>query len=135
VIPWKLAGSALGALLVVGAVWAAYSYVTRLSDDLASTQRALQAEMIARASADALATSLRDQHDAMATRLRELDARNAAVRTEISTIRSQIQALDLRRLVTENPDEAARRLNGLARDADRLLDRAAGTGGAGGSAP
>lgn len=133
----KLAGAALGALFVLGALFAAYSYVDALSERLSASQTALAREQDARAASDARADDWKRQHDQTLARLEILSEANRRSNDKITALNRQISTLNIARTVDADPAGTADRLNSLNRDLNRLLERATGArdgdGGAAGA--
>lgn len=128
----KLAGAALGALFVLGALFAAYSYVDALSERLSASQTALAREQDARAASDARASDWKRQHDQALARLEALSEANRRSNDRITALNRQISTLNIARTVDADPAGTADRLNAITRDLNRLLERASGAGDGGG---
>lgn len=130
-LPGKLAGIALGALLVVGCVVAAYSYVDGLSERLVSAESALSAEHVAHVVAVERGDDLKRQIDDQVRRFAALEAKNDETAAQAARLTVSIAKLNLRKNAHVDPAGAAARLNAAARDLNRLLERATGNNGDG----
>lgn len=131
----KLVGIALGALFVLGALVAAYSYVDALSERLSASQTALAQEQVARAASEARANDWKRQHDQALARLELLAEANRRSNDRIADLNRRISSLNIARTVDADPAGTADRLNAVTRDLNRLLERASGAGDGDGGAP
>ncbi len=139
----KTLGMIAGALLIIGSIFAAYRYVDGLSDALNASQRALAEERFAREAAELTSEQVWQQaivmqqaHAANLKRLRDLEAANRAADEELARTRQTITDLQLEKIAYADELEAARRANAVARDLNRMLERASTVGlGSGPRAP
>lgn len=125
---WKLVLGVAGALCIVAAAWAAFSYVSRISDALSASQTALAHEQRARVEADARAAQWQRDFEEATARLGELTRQNQASAARIAQLTKTIRHLNLKELADADPADAAGRLDALNRNLNRLLEGASAGG-------
>ena len=129
-ISWKWITVGIILLVIGGSMFAGYTYIHGLTEQVATAEAAkAQAEVLKNA-AEARANDIQKQHDAQIDRINTLEAQRTQIASEVMSLRQQLNDTNVEKDVEGNDakkaDAAVAALNARNAQLNRLLSQASG---------